>query len=391
MNSAVTEIISVGTELLLGHVTNTDARDISGQLSKLGINVLYHTVVGDNYERLCSCIEIAKSRADIIITTGGLGPTCDDIAKQCLCDAFGLALVMNESERDGLYDFITLRKNFTENNLKQAMLPEGCTVFHNTCGTAPGCAFQCNGKTVVMLPGPPKECLKMLELSVLPYLRVRFCDSVIVSHTLCIFGLAESAVDSLFGTEMNAMVNPSMAPYANECDCLLKITAKASNTAAAESMILPVLESVSNRLGDYVYGRDVSCIEEAVVPHMLSRKLSIAIAEDVATGGDVCRRFCSVTGASACFSRGLIDTLLTPDNAESAAEDIRLSSGSDIGISVTGLDGNITVALSDGHNTFLRRAEAGDFRGPAFLARMAGNHAFDMLRRYLCGLRLTTD
>ena len=133
-----TEIISVGTELLLGHITNTDARDISEMLSRIGINVKYHTVVGDNPERLLACVETAKSRADIIITTGGLGPTCDDLTKQILAQAFGLQLVRNEDEVRWLYDYISNKKNFTPNNFSQAMLPEGCTVFHNRWGTAPG-------------------------------------------------------------------------------------------------------------------------------------------------------------------------------------------------------------------------------------------------------------
>ena len=163
-----TEILSVGTELLLGHVTNTDARDISEMLSKIGINVRWHTVVGDNPERLRACVEIAKGRADVIITTGGLGPTCDDLTKQILAEAFGLPLVENKAEREGLYDYIRYSRNFTPNTFAQALLPEGCTVFHNTCGTAPGCAFEKDGKTVVMIPGPPKECHAMFAESALP-------------------------------------------------------------------------------------------------------------------------------------------------------------------------------------------------------------------------------
>lgn len=145
------EILSVGTEILLGHTVNTDASDISQMLSEIGINVKYHTVVGDNPARLADCIEIAKSRADIIISTGGLGPTCDDLTKQTLAKSFGLELEMNEYERSCLYDYLTNRgysKEMTENNLQQAMLPVGCTVFHNDWGTAPGCAFEKDGVIV---------------------------------------------------------------------------------------------------------------------------------------------------------------------------------------------------------------------------------------------------
>ena len=236
-----TEIISVGTELLLGHVTNTDARDVSEQLSKIGINVRYHTVVGDNPQRLRDCVEIAKRRADVIITTGGLGPTCDDLTKQILAEAFSLKLVEVKAEREGLYDYIKYSRDFTPNNYAQAMLPEGCTVFHNNCGTAPGCAFEKDGVTVVMLPGPPKECRAMLLESAIPYLK-KLSGGQIVSHSLRIFGIGESAVDQMFRDEMDRMSNPSMAPYAKECDCLLQVTAKAPSEAEAEAMIRPVME-----------------------------------------------------------------------------------------------------------------------------------------------------
>ncbi|MBO5497516.1 MAG: competence/damage-inducible protein A, partial [Oscillospiraceae bacterium] len=244
-----TEILSVGTELLLGHVTNTDARDISEMLSKIGINVKYHTVVGDNPDRLRQCVRIAKERADIIVTTGGLGPTCDDLTKQILAECFDLPLVKNEAEEKGLYEYIRTGRGLTENTFQQALLPEGCTVFHNTCGTAPGCGFEKDGKIVVMIPGPPKECRAMFETSAIPYLR-RLSDEQIVSHSLRIFGIGESAVDDIFADEMNAMTNPTMAPYAKECDCLLQITAKAESEEAAEAMSAPVMTHVKECLGD---------------------------------------------------------------------------------------------------------------------------------------------
>ena len=260
-----TEIISVGTELLLGHVTNTDARDISELLSQIGVNVRYHTVVGDNPQRLAACVEIAKARADVIVTTGGLGPTCDDLTKQVLAESFGLPLVENASEKRGLYDYIHPERDFTANNLTQALLPEGCTVFHNEWGTAPGCAFEKDGRIVVMMPGPPNECVPMFRKYALPYLK-KLSDEQIVSHSVRVFGLGESSVDDMFADEMNAMRNPSMAPYAKECDCLLQITAKAKSEAEAEAMMAPVLAHVKERLGEYVYGTDVECIEETVLP-----------------------------------------------------------------------------------------------------------------------------
>ena len=304
MKSCNTEILSVGTELLLGHVTNTDARDISELLSRIGVNVRWHTVVGDNPGRLRECVEIAKSRADVIITTGGLGPTCDDLTKKVLAEAFGLPLVRNEAEYEGLYDYIRPDREFTPNNFAQADLPEGCTVFHNDWGTAPGCAFEAEGKIVVMMPGPPNECVPMFRTYAIPYLQ-KLSDELIVSHSLRIFGMGESTVDQIFRDDMNAMSNPSMAPYAKECDCLLQITAKARSEQEAEAMIRPVMERARRRLGDVVYGEDVETLEEAVLQILKERPATFAAAESC-TGGDVARRFTELPGASAFFLGGVV-------------------------------------------------------------------------------------
>ena len=409
-----TEIISVGTELLLGHVTNTDARDISEMLSKIGINVKYHTVVGDNPERLRQCVETAKSRADIIITTGGLGPTCDDLTKQILAEAFGLKLIENKAEREGLYDYIRYGKKFTDNNFTQAMLPEGCTVFHNNCGTAPGCGFEKDGKIVVMIPGPPKECNAMFRESALPYLR-KLSEELIVSHSVRIFGLGESSVDDIFAEEMNRMTNPTMAPYAKECDCLLQITAKAKSEAEAEEMIAPVMEHVIKRLGDVVYGVDVECIEESVIKLLSEKGMTFSTAESC-TGGDVARRFTDMPGASAFFKGGVvtytneakakllgIDPALIEEKgavshevAKAMAENVRALLGTDIGVGVTGLAGpdgdgvhevgTVFVSLAVEGETFVKELHIGAMRTRSFIRRMAGNHIYDMMRRWLSGI-----
>lgn len=409
-----TEIISVGTELLLGHVTNTDARDISEMLSKIGINVKYHTVVGDNPERLRQCVETAKSRADIIITTGGLGPTCDDLTKQILAEAFGLKLIENKAEREGLYDYIRYGKKFTDNNFTQAMLPEGCTVFHNNCGTAPGCGFEKDGKIVVMIPGPPKECNAMFCESALPYLR-KLSEELIVSHSVRIFGLGESSVDDIFAEEMNRMTNPTMAPYAKECDCLLQITAKAKSEAEAEEMIAPVMEHVIKRLGDVVYGVDVECIEESVIKLLREKGMTFSAAESC-TGGDVARRFTDMPGASAFFKGGVvtytneakakllgIDPALIEEKgavshevAKAMAENVRALLGTDIGVGVTGLAGpdgdgvhevgTVFVSLAVEGETFVKELHIGAMRTRSFIRRMAGNHIYDMMRRWLSGI-----
>ncbi len=409
-----TEIISVGTEILLGHITNTDSRDVSEMLSRIGINVKYHTVVGDNPERLRACVEIARSRADIIITTGGLGPTCDDLTKQILAESFGLKLVQNDDEVRFLHEYIRNRRNFTPNNFQQAMLPEGCTVFHNLWGTAAGCAFQAAGKIVIMMPGPPVECVPMFRTYGLPYLRA-LSDEEIVSHSIRIFGIGESAVDDMFADEMNVMVNPTMAPYAKECDCLLQVTAKAGSEEEAEAMMAPVIAHVKERLGDFVYGMDVECIEEAVFPLLKEKGLTFATAESC-TGGEIAKRFTDIPGASTVFLGGAVvytnevkASLLGLDPkmieekgavsrevAVALAEQVRRLTGADIGIGVTGLAGpdgdgvhevgTVFVSMAVEGNTYVRCLSLGPRRTRSYIRRMSGNHAYDMMRRWLTGL-----
>ena len=411
-----TEIISVGTELLLGHITNTDARDISEMLSKIGINVKYHTVVGDNPERLKACVQTAKERADIIITTGGLGPTCDDLTKVILADAFGIRLVENEDEVRGLYDYISNSRNVTQNNFSQAMLPEGCTVFHNLWGTAPGCAFESEGKIVIMMPGPPVECVPMFRTYGIPYLQA-LSDEEIVSHSVRIFGIGESAVDDMFADEMNAMTNPTMAPYAKECDCLLQVTAKAHSEQEAEEMMKPVIAHVRERLGDFVYGMDVECLEEAVLPMLKERGLRFATAESC-TGGEIAKRFTDLPGASSVFLGGAVvytneakakllgldpemieeKGAVSEEVARALAENVRRLTGADIGIGVTGVAGpdtdgvhevgTVFVSMAVEGKTYLRALQMGSRRTRSYVRRMSGNHAYDMIRRWLTGLEV---
>ena len=419
MKSLDTEILSVGTELLLGHVTNTDARDISELLSRIGVNVRWHTVVGDNPVRLRESVEIARARADVIVTTGGLGPTCDDLTKKVLAEAFALPLVRDQAEYDGLYDFLSLGRVFTPNNYAQADLPEGCTVFHNDWGTAPGCAFEAAGKHVIMMPGPPNECVPMFKKYAIPYLR-RLSDEQIVSHSLRIFGMGESTVDQIFRDEMNAMANPSMAPYAKECDCLLQVTAKAKSEAEAEAMIRPVMEHAREKLGDVVYGEDVETLEAAVMELLKRRPATFAAAESC-TGGDIARRFTELPGASAFFLGGVvsytngvkagvlgIDAALIEEKgavsrevAEKMAERVRALTGAELGLGVTGLAGpdgdgvhevgTVFVSMADAERTWVRELRLGTFRTRGFIRHMAGNHAFDMLRRYLTGLEIEPE
>lgn len=416
------EILSVGTEILLGHTTNTDARDISLMLSEIGINVKYHTVVGDNPERLEKCIEIAKGRADIIISTGGLGPTCDDLTKFILAKSFNLELQMDEDEKACLYDYLTNKgysKELTENNLQQAMLPVGCTVFHNNWGTAPGCAFEKDGKIVIMIPGPPKECNPMFRACAIPYLR-SLSDEIIVSHSVRVFGMSESAMDQIFRGEMNAMQNPTMAPYAKEGDCLLQITAKAKSVEEAEEMMKPVIEHVRDVLGDVVFGIDINCVEERVFQLLKENKMTFSAAESC-TGGEIAKRFTDIPGASEFFLGGVttytneakakllgIDPKLIEEKgavsyevAKLMAENVREKLGTDMGVGVTGLAGpdgdgvhevgTVFVSLATKDGTYVRELHVGNRRTRSYIRRVSGNYIFDMMRRYITGLPVISE
>ena len=414
--SHTAEIIAVGTELLLGNIVNTNARDISQALSAVGVNVFWHTVVGDNPERLRQALDIARRRADVIITTGGLGPTYDDLTKQTICEAFGKPLVLHQDILDGLKVFFekNVHMKMPSNNVQQAELPEGCTVFDNPVGTAPGCAFEADGVHVLMLPGPPFEMLTMLKGHVVPYLR-GFSSEVIVSHDIMTFGLGESPMEELMREKMSHMENPSLATYAKPSEVRLRATAKAASAEEAEAMLAPVVKDVTNFLGDYVYGVDVSSLEE-VCFHLLKEKgLTFATAESC-TGGRVAERITALPGASAVYRGGVVsywtsvkadvlgvpaDTLdahgaVSEETARAMAEGARRITGADIAMSVTGVAGPdpdergvpvgiVYIGLATPDGTFCRPLDLGKRRRDR-IQDLSSNHAFDVLRRYLTGL-----
>ncbi|MCF0121316.1 MAG: competence/damage-inducible protein A, partial [Oscillospiraceae bacterium] len=301
------EILSVGTELLLGNIANTDAQDVSQVLSELGINVYFHTVVGDNPDRVKQAVATAKSRADIIITTGGLGPTYDDLTKQTLAEAFGRKLVLHEDIAEEIREFFLKRMKdakLTDNNFQQAYLPEDCTVFHNDWGTAPGCAFEAEGKYVLMLPGPPRECRAMLKHCAVPFLKT-LSDSEIHSHNIHIIGIGESAVEDALKEQMTTLTNPTLAPYAKEGEVMLRVTAKAASRDEAEAMMVPVIEDVRRVIGDGVYGIDTGSLENTIIKTMTEKGLTLSCAESC-TGGIVAKRLTDIAGASKVFLGGAV-------------------------------------------------------------------------------------
>ena len=414
--SHTAEIIAVGTELLLGNIVNTNARDISQALANLGVNVFWHTVVGDNPERLRQALDIARRRSDVIITTGGLGPTYDDLTKQTICAAFDKPLVLHQDILENLKVFFekNVHMKMPSNNVQQAELPEGCTVFDNPVGTAPGCAFEAGGIHVLMLPGPPFEMLTMLKGHVVPYLR-GLSSEVIVSHDIMTFGLGESPMEELMREKMSHMENPSLATYAKPSEVRLRATAKAASAEEAEAMLAPVVKDVTNFLGDYVYGVDVSSLEE-VCFHLLKEKgLTFATAESC-TGGRVAERITALPGASVVYRGGVVsywtsvkadvlgvpaDTLdahgaVSEETARAMAEGARRITGADIAMSVTGVAGPdpdergvpvgiVYIGLATPDGTFCRPLDLGKRRRDR-IQDLSSNHAFDVLRRYLTGL-----
>ena len=303
--SHTAELIAIGTELLLGNIANTDAQMISEGLSELGINVFYHTVVGDNPERVRQAVEIARTRADIIITTGGLGPTCDDLTKVALAEAFGKGLFFHEPSAQRIRDrFLQMERPMTENNLQQAMLPEGCTVLENDWGTAPGVAFEADGVHVLMLPGPPRECEMMFRHRAVPYLK-NLSDGVIVSRTVKTFGIGESAVEDKLRDLMNALHNPTLAPYAKPTGTELRITAHADTEEEAFALIAPVEEQVKAIMGDYVIGVDVNSVQEVCFNLLREKGLTLGTAESC-TGGLIAKLITDLPGSSQVFMGGVV-------------------------------------------------------------------------------------
>ncbi|MCF2616312.1 competence/damage-inducible protein A [Oscillibacter valericigenes] len=414
--SHTAEIIAVGTELLLGNIVNTNAQDISQALSAVGVNVFWHTVVGDNPQRLKEALDVARRRADIIITTGGLGPTYDDLTKQTICESFGKPLVLHQDILDGLKVFFekNVHMKMPSNNLQQAELPEGCTVFDNPVGTAPGCAFEADGVHVLMLPGPPFEMLTMLKGHVIPYLR-GLSSEVIVSHDIMTFGLGESPMEELMREKMSRMENPSLATYAKPSEVRLRATAKAESVEAAEAMLSPVVKDVTDFLGDYVYGVDVASLEDVCFRLLKEKGLTFATAESC-TGGRVAERMTALPGVSAVYRGGVVsywtsvkaDVLGVPadileahgavseETARAMAEGARRVTGADIAVSVTGVAGPdpdergvavgiVYIGLATPDGTFCRPLDLGKRRRDR-IQDLASNHALDVVRRYLSGL-----
>ncbi len=376
------EIICVGTELLMGQVLNTNERFIASHLTEAGIALNHSSVVGDNPGRLKGAVSLAKGRSDIIIMTGGLGPTDDDLTKETVAEAFGKRLVFHPECMEKMVEYLKdAGKNLTGNNEKQAYLPEGCIVVENHNGTAPGCIIEEGEKAVILLPGPPGEMVPMFMEDVLPYLKKR-SGTVLYSRVLRLFGIGESRAAAMIDDLIKAQTNPTIAPYAKEGEVTFRVTASAENDEEARAMVDDACRVMYGRLGDYIYGEgDTTSLAEVVVRALKEKNMTVSTAESC-TGGLIGKMITEVSGASEVYGFGFVtyaneakmqligvkgETLekygaVSEETAKEMAEGARRVSGSDIAVSVTGIAGPgggtkekpvglVYIGVSDGAGT----------------------------------------
>jgi nicotinamide-nucleotide amidase len=415
MRQVKAEILAVGTELLMGQITNTNAQYISSRLPDAGIGVYYHDVVGDNPDRLRQCLDLAMSRSDVIIITGGLGPTKDDLTKETVASVVNRKLVLDQETFDTIKEYYRKRSRaMPPNNIKQAYLPEGCIPIRNRNGTAPGCIIENDGKIIVMLPGPPSEMKPMFEESVIPYFAER-SEFRLESRFIRIFGIGESAVEEMLMDIIEGQTNPTIAPYAREGEVTLRITARYEKNGTTEDLITPVENEICRRLGDKVYSRDNRSLDEVAAKLLMESGLTLSVAESC-TGGLFSSRLTDIPGISAAFDRAIVtysnrskteelgvrqETLerygaVSEQTAKEMAEGVRKVSSSDIGISITGIAGPgggtaekpvglVFVALAHKGGTEARKLELWGNRNR--IRNVTCLNAFDMLRRYLLTMK----
>ncbi len=411
------EILAVGTELLLGDILNTDARFLARELAEMGFSVLHQGVVGDNPERLAEAMRLALSRSDILITSGGLGPTGDDLTRETAAEVLGLPLVEDaESLRRIEEQFQRMNRVMSANNRKQALIPRGSTVLTNDWGTAPGSVTEQNGKLVILLPGPPRELEPLFRERVRPFL-ARFASGAIESVTFREFGISESKAEELLRDLMEGE-NPTLAPYAKDGEVLLRATARAATSGEALALCRPLAQQAEQRLGDAVYGENIEGLEYAVVAKLREKKLRIGLAESC-TGGLVAQRITSVPGSSECFECGAVtyanrvkhrllgvsaSTLrrfgaVSPQTAVEMAEGAAALAGAEIGVGITGIAGPgggtpekpvglVYAAVCGFGKRYVKKLLLGHGKADerAHIRFLASSHALDMVRRLLGGL-----
>lgn len=352
------EIITVGTEILLGDILNTNCRYLSRELAAMGIEMYYQITVGDNEERLLKTLEESLNRSDIVICTGGLGPTEDDITKEVCAKYFGYKLELHKPSLDAMIErFKHMNRVPTKNNEKQAYFPKEAYILKNDNGTAPGCIMEKEGKMIVVLPGPLKEMESMFENYVKPYLS-KLTDDVIESEVLRIIGVGESKVENDILDIIDSQTNPTIATYAKGYECTLRITAKAKSVEEAKELIKPMSDEMKRRFGQSLYATGETSIEEVVAKMLVENNLKIAVAESC-TGGMVSASLINYPGISSVFMEGCVtysneakmkslgvkkETLdvygaVSPECAKEMASGVAARYNTNVGIATTGIAG----------------------------------------------------
>ena len=401
------EILCVGTELLIGDIVNTNAAYLARRLGTLGIGVYRQSVVGDNPERLAADLNTALDRTDLVITSGGLGPTADDLTKEVAARVFGRCMQMHAPslERIERY-FAATGREMTPNNRKQALMPEGATVFQNDYGTAPALALtREDGKVLVMLPGPPRELEPLFREQVEPFLRPR-CEAVLFSRNVHIAGLGESAVESVLPPALLSCANPTTAPYCVAGEVRLRVTARAACEKEAATLCDEAVKTIQNSpVGPYIYAIDTPSPEAALLAHLLERGLTLATAESC-TGGLIAKRMTDLAGSSAAFVGGVVTYqtqtktallgvpaelierhgVVSAEVACAMAKGVRRTLGSDLGVATTGYAGpgggdeknpvgTVYIAVCDGEQTSCRRLTLSPMRERAYIRTVAATNA----------------
>lgn len=409
------EILCVGSELLLGQIIDTNAAFIAQSLSRIGVDIHRKQTAGDNLERISDCIRGALARADVVVVTGGLGPTTDDLTREAIAVALDVELVHHQDLEDGLLAFFASRGiTLTNTILRQAYLPDGAVALPNSNGTAPGVyATTAEGKTIFAVPGVPKEMRAMVELSVIPSIleRMEGERQIIVSRVLRTTGIGESMLAEPIEDILTSSANPTAAPLLfGNTEVHLRLTAKAPDDETANALLDELEAKIRERVGEYIFGTDEQTIAAVVIHELKKQQLTLAVAESI-TGGLIASMLTDVPGASEVFKCGIvsyateakIDVLdvspdiidgagvVSGDTASSMAEGVRRTAHADIAIATTGEAGpkakseapvgTVYVGLADGGQSLSFKRELTGDRDA--IRRRSAMHALDLLRRHL--------
>ena len=408
MNS---EILSIGTELLMGQIANTNAMFISKKLNEIGVNVYYHSVVGDNPKRVIEALKIALNRADVIVVTGGLGPTDDDLTKEVISKELGRELIFNDYAYNVITDYFERNhKEMTSNNKKQAYMPKDSIIIPNKVGTACGCIIENDNKIVIMLPGPPIELNPMVIDTVIPYLEKK-TNKIIKSKFIKIFGLGEAQVSDKIEDLIESQTDPTIATYCELGEVLIRLTTSGDKQKDFNKVLSDTEQKIKERLGEYIYSTNGEDLQQVVVNSLKEKKKTISCAESC-TGGMLSAKITDVSGASEVFNRGIVtytniakmenlgvpkETLdkfgaVSKETAKFMAEGIRRVSKTDIGVSVTGIAGPtggtkekpvglVYIALANETETFVKELRLDGNRQK--IRELTCKNVLDMVRREL--------